>query len=34
MILLAAFIIARLRVLLYIDRRARRIVELQEEIEA
>lgn len=34
MIVLAAFIVARLRVLLYIDRRARRIVELQEEIEA
>ncbi|UEJ83456.1 hypothetical protein Bra3105_03845 [Brachybacterium halotolerans subsp. kimchii] len=33
MILLAASIIARLRALLYIDRRARRTVELQEEIE-
>lgn len=34
LVLLAAFIVARLRVLLYIDRRGRRIVELQEEIEA
>ncbi|UEJ84023.1 hypothetical protein Bra3105_06840 [Brachybacterium halotolerans subsp. kimchii] len=34
MILLAALIIARLRVLLYIDRRGRRIVEMQEEIQA
>lgn len=33
LVLLAAFLVARARVLLYIDRRARRIVELQEEIE-